>query len=159
MIVGHIYAFKRREMFHAKKVIIISALCFIALSSRYIQRIETKGTRIVMVGPGYGLEINGGHVLTALHVAEKMDYPIIYQNPEKDMAIIFTGHINKYNINFISSKDNFIFTDTAPKLGESGMPYILDNQVCGVIIGESGGRGLAATFDESIIVILEGGYE
>jgi len=135
-------------------MIFFAFVCFFALASRYILRMKTSETRVVVAGSGYGLEINGGRVLTALHVAEKMDYPIVYQNPDKDIAIIVTNHTNQYNIRFISSKDDFILTGTVPRPGESGMPYTIDNKVYGVIIGESSGQGLVAALDESVIVIL-----
>lgn len=126
-----------------------------ALASRYISQMETNEPRVVMIGPGYGLEINGGRVLTALHVAEKIDYPIIYQNPAKDIAIIATAHTNQYRTRFTCSMDDYIFIGSVPKPGDSGMPYTIDNKVYGVIIGESGGQGLVATLDESIIEIIK----
>jgi len=107
-----------------------------------------------MIGPGYGMELNSGRVLTAMHVAMKMDYPIIYADMDKDIAIIETSHINKYTLQFASSSTDFLFTETVPQPGESGKPYIADGKVYGVIIGESGGHGLAAALDESVIRLL-----
>jgi hypothetical protein len=115
---------------------------------------ETDEPRIVMVGPGYGLEINGGRVLTALHVAESMDFPIVYQNADKDIAVIFTNHSNHYKLKFIGSKDDFIFIETMPRTGESGMPCLIGNKVYGVIVGESNGKGLVTMLDETVISIL-----
>lgn len=141
-------------MIYVKKIIILLVICVLALVSRYIWQIGRNEARVVMVGPGYGLEINGGRVLTALHVAEIMDYPILYQNTGKDIAIIATNHGNKYSLKLAASKEEFIFTDIVPIKGESGTPYMIGNKVYGVIIGESGGRGLVAALDETIIAIL-----
>ena len=109
-----------------------------------------------MVGPGYGMEINNGRVLTALHVALKMDFPVIYANTDKDIAVIETGHKNKYKLKFASSVSDFIFTDIVPQPGESGKPYIAGGAVRGVIIGESEGFGIAAALDETLIRFLTG---
>lgn len=107
-----------------------------------------------MIGPGYGTELNGGRVLTALHVAMKLDFPIIHADTDKDIAVIETGHKNKYNLMFTSSASDFVFTEDVPQPGESGKPHIVDGRICGVIIGENGGYGIAATLDESIMRLL-----
>jgi len=109
-----------------------------------------------MIGPGYGTEINNGEVLTVLHVAVKMNYPIVYADADKDIAIIVTDHKNNYKLRFISSAADFLFTETIPQPGESGKPYITDGKIYGVIIGESGGFGVAAALDDSIIHFLNG---
>jgi hypothetical protein len=131
------------------------AFVFLMLFTRYIlQEEKTSETRVVMVGPGYGLEINGGRVLTALHIAEMMPFPIVYEDAGRDIAIITTNHTNMYNLIFAVSEDDFLFAKLAPKPGESGKPYLTDGKVYGVIIGESGGKGLVAALDESIVLIL-----
>lgn len=107
-----------------------------------------------MIGPGYGTEINNGQVLTALHIAIRMEYPFTYADIEKDIAIIQTGHSNKYNLRFVSSVSDFLFTETVPQPGESGKPYIADGKIHGVIVGESGGYGIAAALDDVIIQII-----
>jgi len=135
--------------------IIIPVFVFLLPISGYILQIEKiNEPRVIMVGPGYGLEINNGRALTALHVAEKLCFPIVYEDVEKDLAIIETNHANKYKLRFISHGDDFLFIDTVPKPGESGMPYVTDNEVNGVIIGESRGRGVVSALDEIIISVL-----
>lgn len=144
---------------HVKKIIfLIMTFVFLMFTLRYILHKEkTSETRIVMVGPGYGLEINGGCVLTALHVAEAMDYPIVYENVGRDIAIIKTNHSNKYSLLFVSTEDEFLYADYAPKPGESGTPYLIGGKVYGVIIGESDGKGFVAALDKSIIAVLSKG--
>ena len=108
-----------------------------------------------MIGPGYGMEINNGKVVTALHVAMKMNYPIVYADESKDLVVIKTGHKNKYNLRFEYSERDFLFIETVPKPGESGKPYVVDGKVYGVIIGESGDYGIVTAFDNSIVHLLK----
>jgi hypothetical protein len=109
-----------------------------------------------MIGPGYGTELNNGRVLTALHVAIRMDFPIVYADMDKDIAIIETFHKNKYNLRFTNFPGDFMFTETVPQPGESGKPYISAGKIQGVIIGESGEFGIAAALDDSIIRLMNG---
>ena len=138
-----------------RKIFICFVFVLLAVLSRYhLQKSITDEPRVVMIGPGYGVEINGGLALTALHVAAEMEYPVIYKNDKKDIAIIQTNHRNNYKLRFVESGDDFIFINSVPQPGESGKPYLTGNEIRGVIIGESGGHGVVAALDKTIVSIL-----